>query len=120
MERAHMTNAEMEDEFRERNTNLKNDVSNFVNNATSKTHDMLGKAQQNATSMGTGSIDNSTQSTGSTMNNTKDASMEMGHDANQSLMNNIRGDIQDMHSTDPHKFGHIANKTDETFGDKAL
>lgn len=77
-------------------------------------------AQQNANSMGTGSIDNATQSTGSTMNNTKDTSMEMGHDANQSLMNSIRGDIQDMHSTDPHKFGHIANKTDETFGDKAL
>lgn len=34
MDRANMTNAEMEAEFRERNSNLRNNVGNFVNDVS--------------------------------------------------------------------------------------
>ncbi|KAI9282319.1 hypothetical protein BY458DRAFT_497811 [Sporodiniella umbellata] len=102
-----MTDAQMEAQFQERNANLKNDISNLVSSATEKTSDMLEAAQQNAETVAAHTM-------------SEPASTEIGHTANQSLMDNIRGDISDMHSTDPNKFGHIVNKTDETFGDKAL
>ncbi|KAG1152186.1 hypothetical protein G6F37_000331 [Rhizopus arrhizus] len=132
MDRENITNSEMEAQFRERNTNLKNDINQAVNTATSKTKDMWESAQQQDTSnIGAGSVDNATQtydnvtqtSTSAGAYNSaadNDAPLEIGHDANQWLMDSIRQDIRDMHSRDPDEFGHISGKIEDTFGENAL
>ncbi|KAG1056279.1 hypothetical protein G6F43_001828 [Rhizopus delemar] len=103
MDPENVTNAEMENQFRERNSHLKNDMNSIVNSATSKTHDILQPIQQ-VEPMSTSSIHPAASITGST------------NRRRSSMMHSAMEDIQAMHSRDPDRFGTIASKYDDSFG----
>ncbi|CAO3658278.1 hypothetical protein G6F70_006010 [Rhizopus microsporus] len=126
MDREHPTNAELESQFNERNNNLRKDISSIVNTATSKTQDLLNEVGQTS---GPGSINNATQTTrrrtfgsvsstdGSELSSgLTNEPMQFGHQANAQLMHSITEDIAAMHSRDPDRFGIVASKFDEAFG----
>ncbi|CAO3682267.1 unnamed protein product [Rhizopus stolonifer] len=100
-----VTNAEMESQFRERNNNLRNDVNQLVNKATSQAQNVLQNTEMN---MDDKDIKNATH------NHTFDRTM--GFQRRQSWIDSVKGDIQAMHSRDPDRFGSISSRFDETFG----
>jgi hypothetical protein len=93
----------MENQFRERNSHLKNDMNSIVNSATSKTHDILQPIQQ-VEPMSTSSAHPAANTIGST------------NRRRSSMMHSAMEDIQAMHSRDPDRFGIIASKFDDVFG----
>ncbi|CAO0799986.1 unnamed protein product [Mucor circinelloides] len=116
-----MTDAEMEAQFVERNSNLKKSLNNIVDKidtASSKTHDYLAQNVGNDTSLSTA---NTTKSSNILEQNNAPNSTGFGiNTMDAKLMNSIRSDVKAMHSTNPEQFEEVATKMDETFGHNAL
>ncbi|KAF1806008.1 hypothetical protein FB192DRAFT_1293578 [Mucor lusitanicus] len=117
-----MTDAEMEAQFIERNSNLKKSLNNIVDKidtASTKTHDYLA---QNV--VGNDTLPSATNATKtSNMLEQNNAPTTTGFGINTmdaKLMNSIKSDVNAMHSTNPEQFEEVATKMDETFGHNAL
>ncbi|GAN03585.1 hypothetical protein MAM1_0043d03040 [Mucor ambiguus] len=116
-----MTDADMEAQFIERNSNLKKSLNNIVDKidtASSKTHDYLAQNVGNDTLP---SASDATKTSNILEQNNAPNSTGFGiNTMNAKLMNSIRSDVNAMHSTDPEQFEVVATKMDETFGLNAL
>ncbi|KAI8977350.1 hypothetical protein BDF20DRAFT_561595 [Mycotypha africana] len=120
------TDAELEAQFNERNSNLRKNFGQLVDKideAANKTQDYLNKEigeDANALSSQTNNAAISNDRTSNILNQANKSKGSLIDYWDAKAMNSIRDDIKAMHSLNPEDFELIAPKMDETFGHNAL